>query len=108
MIDMLLTMWFATFILGVAMLKATELDRRWKSESIWFFLTYKVCPFKRKFQLVELVWKVNATYSKSTLWRMPKKALIKSLEADAKFMAKQDDGIKNVFYKQLHSAWFLN
>ena len=108
MIESLFLMLFTTFILGVAMLIATELDRKWKSESIWFFLTYKVCPFKRKFQLVELVWRVNATYSRSTLWRIPKKALIKSLEEDAKFMAKQDNGIKDVFYKQLNSAWFLN
>ena len=108
MIPMFFIMLFTIMILGPAMLIAIELDRKWKSESIWFFLTYKVCPFKRKFQLVELVWRVNATYSRSTLWRIPKKALIESLEADAKFMAKQDDGIKDVFYKQLNSAWLLN
>ena len=108
MIPVLFTILIAATILGFAMLIATELDRRWKSESIWFFETYKVCPFKRKFQLVELVFKVNAAYSKSTLWRMPKKALIKSLEADVKWVSKQDIKIRDVFHKQLHSAWFLN
>jgi len=108
MIPMLFIMWFTTLILGLAFIIATGIDKKWKSESIWFFLTYKICPFKRKFQLVELVWRVNSTYSRSTLWRIPKKVLIKSLEADAKFIAKQDDGIKDAFYKQLNSAWFLN
>ena len=108
MIESLLIMLFTATVLGLAMLKAIDLDEKWKSESIWFFETYKVCPFKRKFQLVELVFKVNATYSKSTLWRMPKKALIKSLEADVKWVSKQDIRMRNVFHKQLHSAWFLN
>ena len=52
MIESLFLMLFTTLILGLALLAATEIDRKWKSESIWFFLTYKVCPFKRKFQLV--------------------------------------------------------
>ena len=108
MIPMFFIMIFTIMILGPAMLIATELDRKWKSESIWFLETYKICPFKRKFQLVELVFKVNAAYSKSTLWRMPKKVLIKSLEADVKWVSKQDIGIRDVFHKQLHSAWFLN
>ena len=32
----------------------------------------------------------------------------KSLESDAKWVAKQDKRLKNVFHKQLESAWFLN
>tara|TARA_R100001244_G_scaffold14557_1_gene16112 strand:- start:127 stop:453 length:327 start_codon:yes stop_codon:yes gene_type:complete len=108
MISVLFTILITTIILGVAMIIATELDRKWKSESIWFFETYKICPFKRKFQLVELVFKVNAAYSKSTLWRMSKKALIKSLEADVKWISKQDIRLRNVFHKKLLSAWFLN
>ena len=108
MIPVLFIVLITAIVLGFAMIIAAELDRKWKSESIWFFETYKVCPFKRKFQLVELVFKVNAAYSKSTLWRMPREALIKSLEADVKWVSKQDTGIRNVFHKQLHSAWFLN
>ena len=108
MIESLFLMLFTTLILGLALIIATELDRKWKSESIWFLETYKICPFKRKFQLVELVFKVNAAYSKSTLWRMPKKALIKSLEADIKWVSIQDIGIRTTFHKELHSAWFLN
>tara|TARA_R100001244_G_scaffold131561_1_gene104950 strand:- start:88 stop:414 length:327 start_codon:yes stop_codon:yes gene_type:complete len=108
MISILFLMWFFALFLGLSLIGATELDRKWKSESIWFFETYKICPFKRKFQLVELVFKLNATYSKSTLWRIPKKALIESLESDAKWVAKQDKRIKSVFHKQLESAWFLN
>ena len=108
MIPVLFTLLIITAILGFAMIIATELDRKWKSESIQFFETYKICPFKRKFQLVELIFKLNATYSKSTLWRMPKKALIKALESDAKWVAKQDKRLKNIFHKQLESAWFFN
>ena len=108
MISMFFIMWFTTLILGLAFIIATNIDKKWKSESIWFFETYKICPFKRKFQLVELVFQVNATYSKSTLWRMPKKALIKSLESDLKWVSKQDKRMRSVFHKQLESAWFLN
>jgi len=108
MIPVLFTLLITTTILGFAMIIAAELDRKWKLESMKFIKTYNICPFKRKFQLVEIIFKVNATYSKSTLWKMPKRALIKSLEADLEWISKKDIRMRNVFHKQLNSAWFLN